>query len=209
MPNYTVNGSDLSDIADAIRAKAGTSSQLEFPDDFVETIGNISGGGITPTGTKQISITQNGTTTEDVTQYANAEVIVNVPTTGQAITGTFTGDDSATVNLQTGFEPDVVTITSNTSPAEAGFQGLILVSVAKGVVSYNFYHNSDSDANERQYGYGYRPGSDPWFNDAGAYRNCVSYSNGTTTVTNKTTNNANVYFADGVEYTWAAYKYNS
>lgn len=37
------------------------------------------GGGITPTGTKQISITQNGTTTEDVTQYANAEITVNVP----------------------------------------------------------------------------------------------------------------------------------
>lgn len=36
------------------------------------------GGGITPTGTKQISITENGTTTEDVTNYANAEITVNV-----------------------------------------------------------------------------------------------------------------------------------
>ena len=34
--------------------------------------------GITPTGTKQISITENGTTTEDVTNYANAEITVNV-----------------------------------------------------------------------------------------------------------------------------------
>ena len=34
--------------------------------------------GITPTGTKQISITQNGTTTEDVTNYANAEITVDV-----------------------------------------------------------------------------------------------------------------------------------
>lgn len=34
--------------------------------------------GSTPTGTKQISITQNGTTTEDVTNYANAEISVNV-----------------------------------------------------------------------------------------------------------------------------------
>lgn len=32
----------------------------------------------TPTGTKQISITANGTTTEDVTNYANAEITVNV-----------------------------------------------------------------------------------------------------------------------------------
>lgn len=34
--------------------------------------------GVTPTGTKQISITENGTTTEDVTNYANAEITVNV-----------------------------------------------------------------------------------------------------------------------------------
>lgn len=38
---------------------------------------NVSGG-ITPTGTKQISITQNGTITEDVTNYASAEITVNV-----------------------------------------------------------------------------------------------------------------------------------
>lgn len=38
------------------------------------------GGGVTPTGTKQISITENGTTTHDVTDYASAEVTVNVPT---------------------------------------------------------------------------------------------------------------------------------
>ena len=36
-------------------------------------------GGITPTGTKQINIASNGTTTEDVTSYANAEINVNVP----------------------------------------------------------------------------------------------------------------------------------
>ena len=36
------------------------------------------GGGITPSGTKSISITANGTYTEDVTVYANAEIDVNV-----------------------------------------------------------------------------------------------------------------------------------
>lgn len=35
--------------------------------------------GTTPTGTKQISITANGTTTEDVTNYASAEITVDVP----------------------------------------------------------------------------------------------------------------------------------
>ena len=35
--------------------------------------------GSTPTGTKQISISQNGTTTEDVAAYANAQIVVAVP----------------------------------------------------------------------------------------------------------------------------------
>lgn len=41
----------------------------------------VTGGGITPSGTKEISVTQNGTTTTDVTYYANAKVIANVPNT--------------------------------------------------------------------------------------------------------------------------------
>ena len=35
--------------------------------------------GITPTGTKTINISENGTTTEDVAAYANAQIIVAVP----------------------------------------------------------------------------------------------------------------------------------
>ena len=38
---------------------------------------NVSGGS-SPTGTKQISITENGTVTEDVTDYANVEITTNV-----------------------------------------------------------------------------------------------------------------------------------
>lgn len=40
----------------------------------------------TPTGTKQISITQNGTTTEDVTNYASVEIEVNVSGGGATLT---------------------------------------------------------------------------------------------------------------------------
>lgn len=36
-------------------------------------------GGVTPTGTKSITITSNGTTTEDVTNYASASITTNVP----------------------------------------------------------------------------------------------------------------------------------
>lgn len=46
---------------------------------IAELLPTAIGGGITPTGTKTINVTQNGTVTEDVTNYANAEVITNVP----------------------------------------------------------------------------------------------------------------------------------
>lgn len=78
MSNYLVDGADLTSIANAIRTKGGTSAQLAFPQGFVDAVDAIPTG-ITPTGTKQISITANGTTTEDVSSYANAEISVNVP----------------------------------------------------------------------------------------------------------------------------------
>lgn len=73
---------DLTSIANAIRTKGGTSAQMAFPAGFVSAVQAIPTGGVTPTGTKQISITQNGVTTEDVTNYASAEITVNVPTGG-------------------------------------------------------------------------------------------------------------------------------
>lgn len=69
---------DLTSVANAIRTKGGTSAQLAFPAGFVSAVQAIPTG-TTPTGTKQISITANGTTTEDVTNYASAEITVNVP----------------------------------------------------------------------------------------------------------------------------------
>lgn len=68
---------NLTSVANAIRAKGGTSAQMAFPTGFVSAVQAIPTG-TTPTGTKQISITQNGTTTEDVAAYANAEIMVNV-----------------------------------------------------------------------------------------------------------------------------------
>lgn len=78
--------SNLTSVANAIRAKSGGTGQLAFPAGFVSEIGNISGGGgITPTGTKEITITENGTTTEDVTNYAAAQITVNVPSSGGTV----------------------------------------------------------------------------------------------------------------------------
>ena len=81
MADVFIHEQYLTDIADAIRTKLDTEDTYK-PSEMAEAIESISGGGITPTGTKQISVTQNGTTTEDVTNYADAEITVNVPTGG-------------------------------------------------------------------------------------------------------------------------------
>lgn len=46
MSDYVVSDSSLEAVADAIRAKGGTSAQLEFPADFVLAIGNIPSGSL-------------------------------------------------------------------------------------------------------------------------------------------------------------------
>ena len=121
MANVLVQESSLQDIADAIRTKNGTQNTYK-PAQMADAIEAISGGGITPTGTinitangthdvtnyasanvnvptgttptgtKQISIIANGTTTEDVTNYASAEITVNVPSGSSA---GYTADDIA------------------------------------------------------------------------------------------------------------------
>lgn len=99
---------DLTSVANAIRTKGGTSAQLAFPADFVSAVQAIPTG-TTPTGTKQISITQNGTITEDVAAYANAEITVNVSGGG--------GDIDALI------DGSITSITSNvTSIRNSGLQ---------------------------------------------------------------------------------------
>lgn len=111
MANVLINENSMTAIANAIRAKNGTSTTYK-PSEMAGAISAIDGGGSTPTGTiqitsngthdvsayasanvavptgstptgtKQISITSNGTTTEDVSAYANAEITVNVQSGG-------------------------------------------------------------------------------------------------------------------------------
>lgn len=76
MATHTSLRSLFSAIANAIRAKTDGSADI-VADDFPTAIAAIPTG-TTPTGTKQISITQNGTTTEDVASYASAEIETRV-----------------------------------------------------------------------------------------------------------------------------------
>ena len=66
-----IDTSVLTNIADAIRGKLGVQTTYK-PNEMPEAIESISGGGITPSGTK--SIASNGT--YDVASYATAEVNV-------------------------------------------------------------------------------------------------------------------------------------
>ena len=76
MANVLVEESSLQDIADSIRAKNLLETKYK-PGEMAAAIDAISGGGITPTGTTEI--TANGTGI-DVAQYAYADVNVTYPT---------------------------------------------------------------------------------------------------------------------------------
>lgn len=72
MASYIIDGSDLTDVADAIRLRGNTEALLGFPKDFSDAIKAIPYDS-QPSGT--ITITENDTV--DVTNYA--EAVVNVP----------------------------------------------------------------------------------------------------------------------------------
>jgi len=75
MSDYKVTDSELTGIANAIRTKGGTSSQLVFPDGFTSAIGAIpTGGGVI----QSLSVTQNGTYTPPSGVDGYAPVVVNV-----------------------------------------------------------------------------------------------------------------------------------
>lgn len=127
--------------------------------------------------------------------------------TAKSKSGTFVGDGTKTVDLQVGFEPDVIVIDSGMNASDAGYTGLYMVAIAKNVFTVNYSHNSDTDAQIRNITGTLSPDlgwSDP---SLGAYRNKAEYSNGVLTVTNVTNAPSAQYcFISGHTYTWTAYK---
>lgn len=79
MTNVLIEQTSIENIANAIRSKNGSSEKYK-PAEMADAIIAISGeGGITPTGTKNILISQNGVHTENVTTYEFAKITTNVP----------------------------------------------------------------------------------------------------------------------------------
>lgn len=78
MANYIVSDTNLTAVANAIRQKGGTSASLEFPDDFVEAIGDIQTGGGSSVIVEALNVTQNGTYTAPAgTAYSPVTVAVS------------------------------------------------------------------------------------------------------------------------------------
>ena len=117
MTNVLVDDSYLSDIADSIRAKLGVQDTYK-PSEMADAIDDI-GGGVTPTGTKQISITENGTTTEDVTNYASAQITVAVP---GATLGTKSITENGTYNASSDSLDGYSSVTVNVSGGGGGIR---------------------------------------------------------------------------------------
>lgn len=142
MSNYLVDGADLTSVANAIRTKGGTSAQLAFPQDFVDAVQAIPTG-IAPTGTKQISITANGTTTEDVAAYANAEITVNVPSGPSPTLITKTITENGTYNASSDNADGYSSVTVSTASARSVLNGSITSYVDDGITSivkYGLYN---------------------------------------------------------------------
>lgn len=90
MAEYLTNTTDLTTVANAIRAKGDTTEQLIYPDGFVSAIQSIQTGP-KPEQTKTVNITSNGTqTVTPDSGYVLSSVTLNVQV-ASGISGAYVG----------------------------------------------------------------------------------------------------------------------
>lgn len=107
---------------------------------------------IIPTGTKSITITANGTTTEDVTNYASAQITANVPNTyaaadeGKVVNnGTLVSQSSDTVTANDTYDTTLInSLTVNVSGGGGGSVESGSFTPATNTQQYSINLNSDT-----------------------------------------------------------------
>lgn len=128
-------------ITKSITTNGTYTASNDSADGYSSVTVNVSSSGITPTGTKQISITQNGTTTEDVTNYVSAQITVNVSggtpsATAHTIYFEFSDNTNTTITAywDDSFISDAITATTPTTYG----QKTITLAQLDGVTWYSF-----------------------------------------------------------------------
>lgn len=125
--------------------------------------------------------------------------------TAKAKSGTFVGTGSVSVALDIGFEPDVIVIDSGLDYTQAGWIGVISLTIVRGVLTVLYCHTGNTATNAQYYGYAIKSTDDPWATNTGSYRATASYSNGILTMVNAT-DVASQRYINGQTYSWKAYK---
>lgn len=123
MAEYLTKTEHLKAVADAIRAKGGTSAPLAYPNGFVSAIQSIPSGSAKEEQEKTVTITANGTveiTPDAGKTLSKATAIVNVPTSGggdsalpsiiaRSISGAYTNSDITEVGVYAFFNCGALT----------------------------------------------------------------------------------------------------
>lgn len=116
--------------------------------------------------------------------------------------GTFTGSDTNSQALDIGFEPDIITVSSDLDISESGWTGIKSIVIAKGILTVNDAHLTATTTVSTAQACPLSA-EDPWGENITAnYKSKASYSNGVLTLSN----NNRLKFRDDTQYRWTAYK---